>query len=157
MSEPAGRPRDPNGNGLWIPVPDYLRRDIWRRALRGEFDPRKGPENAYFLLALAHTLADFGERDGTRNYPSQPTLADALRCDKRTVGRGLEWLREAGWIWRRARRSHGRGDHYWLTLPPEAFERARVWVLPILARLADEEARVEEAAIEEAHANDPNW
>lgn len=69
--------------------------------------------------AVAHTLATYGNKDGTRCRPGTKRLAADLSCSTDTIKRALGWLDESGWIRRVNRQQSGRGHaaEFRLTIP----------------------------------------
>lgn len=111
--EPPSGMRDPF---VWRCARERVR---WLVDIRGQL-----PKLADY--AVAHTLASYGNKDGSRCRPGTERLADALGCDKKTVKRSVDWLAEHGWIWlmNPGVPVRGQANEYRLTIPaPFAVER----------------------------------
>jgi hypothetical protein len=76
---------------------------------------------------VAFTLAQYGNRDGSSCHPGLERLAATTELHERTVRRGLEQLRRAGFVDRVFRGSlAGRqrlADTYCLTVPVDLLDR----------------------------------
>lgn len=116
------------------PPPRHLRRPLvrrltvdratWVRAIRGCI-----PDVTH--LAVAHTLANYGDSDGSKNHPGGERIARDVCKSVRTVRTSLAWLDEHGFISRTAtgNREAPRGwaDTYQVTLPAPLAVRLGLW------------------------------
>ena len=116
----------------WVPPrglrDPYVRRlnvmrTVWSRAIRGRIDKLAD-------VAVARTLADYGNKDGTNCHPGIARLALDLCSSEKTVMRSLGSLWEAGWITHteRGSRKLGQADTYRLTIPAPVAVELGLWV-----------------------------
>ncbi|QII04351.1 helix-turn-helix domain-containing protein [Rhodococcoides fascians A25f] len=74
---------------------------------------------------LALVLATFSSsRTGSNVHPSVARLAREMEVSERTVNRGMDWLRNHGWIVRvrQGNRWKNQADEYRLSLPSNVLE-----------------------------------
>lgn len=99
-------------------------RATWVRSIRGCI-----PDTTH--LAVAHTLANYGDPDGTNAHPGGERLARDVCKSLRTIRLSLAWLDEFGFISRTAvgNRSAPRGwaDTYRLCLPAPVAVELGLW------------------------------
>jgi hypothetical protein len=99
-----------------------VERAKWSRAIRGQITELRD-------VAVARTLADYGNRDGTNCHPGIARLADDLCCSHRTVIRSLAELTRQGYLHlaRRGSRKAGEADTYNLALPAPIADQFNTW------------------------------
>lgn len=118
------RPEYTPPRGLWDPFVERGRVDraTWSRAIRGRFQKLSD-------VAVARTLADYGNRDGSNCHPGVARLAKDLCTTDKTIKRALGWLAEYGWITlkNRGRRKLGEADVYSLTIPAPVAVEMGMW------------------------------
>lgn len=97
-------------------------RATWTRAIRGRIPETRD-------VAVAHTLAGYGNKDGSNCHPGVQRLVDDLCSSAPTVKRGLSWLAEHGWITiqQKGVRKLGQADTYMLTVPAPLAVEMNVW------------------------------
>jgi hypothetical protein len=100
----------------------YLPRAQWGRAIRGCIRERGD-------VAVAKTVADYANKDGSNAHPGIARLADDLCCSTRTIKRSLGWLSEYGFlsVAERGRRKLGEADVYCLSLPAPVADKLGLW------------------------------
>lgn len=79
---------------------------------------------------VAFTLAQYGNRDGTKLHPGNERLSKTTGLNEKTVRRGLEQLRDVGLIERvfhgKSAGRRGLADAYRLTIPDDLLERVEM-------------------------------
>lgn len=86
----------------------------WSRAIRGQLGPRRTTD-----YAVARTLADYGNKDGTSCRAGIRRLAADCECSEPTVKRVMARLVAGGWftLTARGRRKLGEANTYRTTVP----------------------------------------
>lgn len=96
----------------------------WSRAIRGAI-----PDVTH--LAVALTLSNYGDSDGSNNHPGGERLASDVCKSVRTIRNSLAWLDEHGFITRTSvgNRTAPRGwaDVYRLSVPAPLAESLGMW------------------------------
>jgi Helix-turn-helix domain len=97
-------------------------RTTWSRAIRGQITQLAD-------VAVARTLADYGNKNGANCRPGIARLAHDLCSSEKTVMRSLRSLYEAGWITftERGARKLGHADTYRLTIPAPVAVELELW------------------------------
>ncbi len=116
-----------------------IARGRWVTAIRGRIPEARD-------VAVAHTLAGYANKDGSRAHPGQGRLARDLCSSERTIRRSLAWLSAAGWltVTQRGRRKLGEADVFGLTVPAPVAVDLGLW-LPEYGRQWMERPSVERA------------
>ena len=83
------------------------------------------PRSTVAELAVAITLAEHFNVDRGAAWPSQQTIADLTRMDRRSVRRGLETLEQRGLVRRLTNGGPRSSAKYTLVLPPDGAPQRR--------------------------------
>lgn len=102
-----------------VEKPQRVGRFDWERAIRSAHlaKPASGNRPKASLPLVALTLATYANRDGTRVFPSQGSIAKGQGISVDTVRRALRDLEALGYLVRVAEATPTRATEYVLTLP----------------------------------------